>query len=235
MRALSLISAALLAGGCVAHYRYQALPPAQALSGDPFAAQTEVAGVRVTARAGDWRGWPDTLEERLTPVGVTVENHSGKALRINPASFELVDAGGFRHPALAPLELQREFAYLGGWRWYGWSGAWFDPWGWPSYGPYPGTWGGWWYVQPTPPQQAEGTLEDGGRLLTWLFFPVPTGALPRFELLVELVDGATGKGFGEVRIPFLREGEPLPPASPPHGPEKVAPLPAPPPPGATQR
>ncbi len=232
MRALSLISAALLAGGCVAHYRYQALPPAQALAGDPFAAQAEVAGVRVVARAGDWRGWPDTLEERLTPVGVTVENHSGKALRIQPGSFQLVDPGGFRHRALGPLELQREFAYLGGWRWYGWSGPWFDPWGWPPYGSFPETWGGWWYVQPTPPHQAEGTLQDGGRLLTWLFFPVSTEALPSFELLVELVDDATGKGFGAVRIPFLREGGRGP--APPAVPEKAAAPPAAPPPG-TQR
>ncbi len=230
MRALPFMAAALLAGGCIAHHRYSALAPAQAVAGDPFAAQAEAEGVRVVARAGDWRGWPETLEERLTPVGVTVENRSGKALRIRPDSFELVDPGGFRHRALGVADLQREFSYLGGWRWQGWyGGPWPGFWGWPAYGPYPGSWGGWWYVEPTPPpQRAEGTLQDAGRLMTWLFFPVPTEALPRFELVVELVDDATGKGFGAVRISFLREGEPPSPPPPRPAPPSPGPPPAPP-------
>lgn len=237
MRALPLLAAALLAGGCVAHHRYAALAPAQALAGDPFAAQAEAEGVRVVARAGDWRGWPETLEERLTPVGVMVENRSGKALRIRPESFELVDPGGFRYRALGTADLQREFSYLGGWRWHGWYGPWLGFWdwpGWPAYEPYPGTWGAWWYVEPTPPpQRAEGTLQDEGRLRAWLFFPVPTGALPHFELVVELVDEATGRGFGAVRISFLREGEqslPSGPALP--APEKTVPPEQAPPPQA---
>lgn len=229
MRVSALLAAALLSSGCVVHHRYGALAPAQAAPGDPFAGQAEAEGVRVVARAGDWRGWPENLEERLTPVGVTVENRSGRTLRVGPEGFELVDPGGFRHRALAPQELQREFAYLGGWGWYGWYAPWPYSWGWGPYGPYPGYWGGWWYARPSPPPgRIEGTLPDGGRFVAWVFFPLPTPALPRFELVIEFVDDATGKPFGAVSIPFLREGERWPP--PPGAAPPAAPLPDAPPP-----
>src|SRR5512147_2195068 len=136
MRAPALLAATLLSTGCLVHHRYGPLAPEQAVAGDPFAAQAESHGVRVLARAGDWQGWPENLEERLTPVGVTVENRSGKALRLRPEGFELLDPGGFRHRALATPELQRELAWLASW--YGWYGPWpYSWWGWP-YGPYPG-------------------------------------------------------------------------------------------------
>ncbi|HYQ81867.1 MAG TPA: hypothetical protein VEP68_10200 [Anaeromyxobacteraceae bacterium] len=235
MRTLAL-AAALLSTGCVVHYRYGALAPEQAVPGQPFGAQAEGHGVRVVAHAGDWQGWPENVEDRLTPVAVTVENRSGKALRLGPDAFGLLDPGGFRHRALTTPEVQREFAWLGGWGWYGWYG-WYGPWpyawwGWPPYGPYPGPWGGYWYGQPSPPPgRVEGTLQDGGRFTAWVFFPVPTASLPRFDLLLRLVDDASGKPFGAVRLSFLREGErwppPLPAGVPPPPPG------APPPPGKT--
>lgn len=246
MRALALLAAALLASGCVVHYRYGALLPQEAVPGYPYAAQAEAEGVRLVARPGDWQGWPENLEDRLTPVGVTVENHSGKALRLRPESFELLDPGGFRHPALTTPELQREFAWLGSGGWYGWHG-WYGPWpyswwGWPPYGPYyPGMWGGYWYGLPSPPPgRVEGTLQDGGRFAGWVFFAVPTASLLRFDLLLHLVDDATGKAFGEVQLSFLREGErgpppapagvPPPPGTPPPPPGKAPPAPEPAPP-----
>ena len=122
MRALGLLAAAVLSTGCVVHYRYGPIAPEQSVPGDPYAAQAEASGVRVMARAGNWQGWPENVEDRLTPVGVAVENRSGKTLRLGPESFALLDPGGFRHRALTAPEVQREFWYLASWGWYGWYG-----------------------------------------------------------------------------------------------------------------
>ena len=44
--------------------------PDEAVEGNAEAATAEGSGVRLTVHAGDWRGSPDDLEERLTPVEV---------------------------------------------------------------------------------------------------------------------------------------------------------------------
>lgn len=86
MRFTSLLAAALLAG-CSLPYLRPA--PGQAVPGDPVAGAVEAGGLRLTARADDWRGWPQDLSDRLTPVAVLVENQGGPPLDLGPADFTL--------------------------------------------------------------------------------------------------------------------------------------------------
>lgn len=234
-----------LLGGCVhaaSHFR-PALPD-QAVAGQPEAGIGAAAGVRVMATAGDWRGWPDDLEERLTPVEVLVENRSGHSLRIRHDAFGLVDPNGFRHPALDPREVRRSLAaygprtyvyfhygYFGA---YPWPGFWF-PLAYPYY-PYSwwGPWGAGVWTEPyrgayAPRPGPEGALEDGGQVSVLLFFPVPALELPALELVADLVDQASGTLLATIRIPFVRAapGAPARPAPPPRAPPAAAPQPPP--------
>jgi len=66
----------------------------------------EVAGVRVWADSR-WEGQPARLPEVLTPVRVTLENHSGHPLRVSYRDVSLLGASGFRYLALPPFPLER--------------------------------------------------------------------------------------------------------------------------------
>jgi hypothetical protein len=208
--------------GCahqVAHFR-PALPE-EAVPGQPEAATGEAAGVRVTVRAGDWRGAPDDLENALTPVEVYLENESGKAIRVDSQDFGLIAPDGFRYQALDPRDVQRFVAsryprdgafYYGFFGAYPWPGFW-RPWrhrfypyvsfGW--YGP-PGYWG----PPPTAPPGPQpgpgpsGTLENGGNVSVLLFFQVPALSLPKFDLTADLVD-TSGAKLGTLRLPLVRQ------------------------------
>ncbi len=249
-------------GGCVhaaSHFR-PALPD-QAVAGQPEAAMGTAAGVRLMATAGDWRGWPDDLEERLTPVEVLAENRSGHSLRIRHDVFGLVDANGFRHPALDPREVRRylspygygprayvyfHYGFFGA---YPWPGFYF-PWAYPYY-PYSwwGPWGVGVWAEPYRGGPAlrpgpEGALEDGGQVSVLLFFPLPALDLPAMELVADLVDQSRGTLLATLRIPFVRmapgavppaarPAPPGPPGPPPAKPPPPPPATPPPPPSAT--
>ena len=251
MRLWILLAMLPVLGGCVhaaSHFR-PALPD-QAVAGQPEAGIGTAAGVRLMATAGDWRGWPDDLEEHLTPVEVLVENRSGRSLRIRHDAFGLVDAHGFRHPALDPREVHRylspygpstyvyfHYGFFGAYPWPGF----YYPWAYPYY-PYSwwGPWGVGVWAEPSrgayaPRPGPEGALEDGGQVSILLFFPVPALELPSLELVANLIDQASGTLLATVRIPFVRAapGVGARPAPPPpaRAPPPVA-RPPPPPPAA---
>ncbi len=91
MRAASLlvVAAAALATACAGAKPLQAIDPAQAISSAPNEAQAEVNGITVRAMLGGWHGDPKTLEQRLTPVDVTVHNGTRSVLRLGPEAFTL--------------------------------------------------------------------------------------------------------------------------------------------------
>jgi hypothetical protein len=221
MRVLSCVIALALTGCASQHAVFRPALPEQAVEGQPESASAEAAGVRITVHAGDWRGSPEDLEARLTPVEVFIENNSGKPLVIRPENFGLVAPDGFRYQALEPREVQhRSAAYGGGLAYFGlygaypWPGFW-RPW---RHGFYPYVWWDWYgpaypywgwapaeRVQPQP--SPRGTLEPGGHASVLLFFPVPSLELPRLELTAHLVT-ETGEKLGTIRVPMVRADAP---------------------------
>lgn len=218
MRTIPLLVPALLLSGCVHVSHFRPASPTQAVEGEPAAGFAEVAGVKAWIRAGDWRGWPDDLEARATPVEVYLENQGTVPLSVKPARFSLLAPGGFRYQALEADQVHRLVSEA--WRTapsvyfhYGFYGAY----PWPGFPVrhrhlYPYAWWGWYpapvVVVPTPPPAGpppvfEGTLEPGGHVSLLLLFPVPADRLGGFEVAAELVTPA-GASVGTLRLSMVR-------------------------------
>ena len=88
-----------LAGGC-GHEQLVSAASAHVVPGAPTAAFDEQEGVRVSVNSDAWRGPPDDLAKRLTPLKVRLINHSGKPVQILYERFTLRGASGLDLPAL---------------------------------------------------------------------------------------------------------------------------------------
>src|SRR5258706_15737786 len=108
MRKSILLSVGLLVAACsvrtqlvpdVRATRVRDITPDQSSS----AAVAEVAASRVTVDGSAWRGNPRNLTESITPVLVTIENHSDRPLSISSAAISLVGAKGDVYRALPVL------------------------------------------------------------------------------------------------------------------------------------
>lgn len=213
----SALPLALLAAACARVPPLQASGPGQAVDGAPNEAQAEVAGVAVRAALGGWRGRPQNLEQRLTPVDVTLHNMSGKVIRVGPEAFTLQTPQGPRR-ALDQEAISSELVFLAGPR----LGA-------PPQGPRVGAVGGqtfpgydtpgnphapWSRSPPNTPvpqlsqwyesQPLSGTLANGAQTSILLFFATPARTLAEATFQVELVD-EEGTPLGTVRMPFARD------------------------------
>ncbi|MFZ5441142.1 MAG: hypothetical protein ACOZQL_14125 [Myxococcota bacterium] len=80
------------------------LDPVGPVPGAERFAFVEAEGVRLWASGSSWDGQPANLEEFLTPVLVTIENVSGRQLRLTPADLTLVGSSGMHYAALPPLK-----------------------------------------------------------------------------------------------------------------------------------
>lgn len=97
---------ALVALGCATPALVPA-PEATRAAGRPKVAVDEVAGVRLSADGGAWKGSPAELPTILTPIRVVVENRSGHPLRVAYRDFSLLgEDSGFRYAALPPFSIQ---------------------------------------------------------------------------------------------------------------------------------
>ncbi len=240
MRARGLgLMALLAAAGCVRETQLRPLANAETVAGDKEAVATENAGVRLVADGDAWRGNPGNLEQRVTPVEVRLENHSGRPLRVKYGDFALVGESRFRYSAIPPLALRDTavsqapetgtggagsvgLAWSTGWgpyssrygygygrgrgRFWGWPGGFYDPfWGSPFYGPYAYPYR---HPEPLPTQDMlnkalpEGTLEDGGTVVGFLYFQGVADREASVTLQAKLVDANTGEAFGSLGIPF---------------------------------
>jgi hypothetical protein len=143
MRARTLwpVLAALLgAAGCLTETTLQ---PLSTPSNPKGAAVAEANGVRLVAYGSAWHGNPSDLEHVITPVGVRLENQSGRPLRIDPQDFVLVGGSRFEYTALSPKEMHEEGLAVGGSGYSGGNvalsfgvGVGYPGWGW---GPFPST------------------------------------------------------------------------------------------------
>lgn len=97
--------------GACAHERVLQPQPGTALAaGTRDVAISEVAGVQVAVDGSDWSGDPSNLTEGFMPVRVTLDNHSGRTLRISYRDFNLQGGTGFRYAALPPVRARQKGA-----------------------------------------------------------------------------------------------------------------------------
>ena len=207
-----------LALGCGPRTELMPAPSAQRLSDRTGAAVAEVAGVRVIVDPNQWDGQPADLT-RLIPLHVTIDNQSGKPLRLRYNEFKLVTDSSVA-TALPPYQIaptvgsprshptfhsQRfwiaphqssHFAHMYPWR---------DPFpldhGYYRY--HYGLWGD------RPPTQdmieraiPEGVVEEGGMIAGFLYFRQIDPDITQLRFTFELIDAKTAESFGEVSIPF---------------------------------
>lgn len=184
-------------------------------------ALADLAGVRVLVAGDAWKGDPSNLSDVFTPVHLTVENHSGKAVRIGYSDFALIGASGFRYAPIppmlvrgvvtAPAPVAPRFYYNGFfvaehyWPYYPGMARWTYPFPYdPLY--YDQYYGYWQEPLPTRDMLAEalpeGAIQDGGRIAGFLYFQGVGKKEPRVNFEMNLVDASNGQAFGKVAIPF---------------------------------
>ena len=215
MRLNPCIAAATLLA-CVHQRELVPAPEAQTLPGQPRVAEETVEGVRVQVDSAAWRS--GQLYDVLSPVRVTIENRSGRPLRIAYGQFTLGGPSGFRLAALPPYQAAAAdaaagsvgvppgfvgsgfFVAPGAVRYYRgvlpWNGSFpYDP-------VYYNRWYGAW-PSSLPNEELlrqglpEGVLQPGGHVSGFLYFKdQPKGTALRFY--ASLVDAETGQSFGTV-------------------------------------
>lgn len=107
MRVFLTVLAVTLGAGCVTVPSPALVPGpgATLVPGEARLAFTEVAGVRLWAGA-TWDGSPGNLGDVVTPLSLTLENHSGHPVRVSYQDFALLGGSGFRYAALPPFTIQ---------------------------------------------------------------------------------------------------------------------------------
>ncbi len=79
-------------------------PAAPRAPGNPNAAFAEVSGVKLIVAGDAWDADPKNLPTVLTPVKVTLDNQSGRPLKVNYDQFKLSGASGFTYSAIPPMQ-----------------------------------------------------------------------------------------------------------------------------------
>ncbi len=221
MRARFALSTLALLSSCATLPPLHVSDPAQAVRGDHEVGGTEAAGLKLIVRAGGWRGWPADLQDRLTPIELSLQNQGGTPLRIQPALFEIDLPSGRRYSALAPGDLARvlrsysrpedsTLALNSGWndldrgaQSRGASRGYY-PYAWPGLrGPAPIT-RETRFLGPDPRPSPEGVLEPGDQATVVLFFDVPADKVQGFIFQAQ-VESEAGERLGTGRVAFARQ------------------------------
>jgi hypothetical protein len=190
-------------------------------------AEMSAAGVIVKVSGDSWKGDPQDLGNLFTPVRVTIENQSGKTLRVSYRDFSLSGASGFQYAAIPPMKARGTLSaretpsspslQLAGWEHERFSIAphysylypglamWPGPFAYdPFY--YDGFYGRWPERLPTQDMLSEalpeGVVQDGGRVAGFVYFQSVTGRESAVQFDMKLVDASDGQPFGLVAIPF---------------------------------
>jgi hypothetical protein len=214
---------ALVAAGCAG-------PAAKKVPSDLTMALVDDVSVR--AEPNVWPG-RDGVAGRVTPVRVTIQNNSGKPVRIRYSDFSLVDSKGRRYSALPPFDVRTENdrpMVAGGYPSIAKPG--FDESGFlvfPFYAPlYPGlpVYDDSYYIDPlyyegyygswrsigTPSDDMlaraipEGVLAQGGRISGFFYFEHVPKEEPTPRFVAELVNAKSSNIFGTIVIPVQVRG-----------------------------
>jgi hypothetical protein len=177
-------------------------------------AEAATDGVTVTATGDSWKGDPPGLGSLFTPVRITIENHSGRALRVTYRDFSLSGASGFQYPAIRPIRARGTLSapeatssaarptYADV---YPAVEDWPGPVVYPPY-EYHGFDGSWPEHLPTQDMLSralpEGLLQDGGKVSGFVYFRSVTERESAVELGMTLAEATDGRAFGRIAIPF---------------------------------
>lgn len=223
--ALILLTAVATLGlaGCASRQLVPA-PQAQLMPDRHDTAVAESDGVRTTVQSQAWSGSPASLPQQITPLHVTVVNHSDRPVRIAYDDFTLTGSSGFTYSALPPYEITGSvlepvmvprFSYSGFYvapfyrPFYPGVPVWAaSPWRYNRYY-YNRAWADWPVRLPTRDMREKaipaGVLQPGGRVSGFLYFP----KLPRETTTVtfkqSLVDSNTQQAIAAVEVPFVYE------------------------------
>jgi hypothetical protein len=103
MRSVAALLSVVALGACVHEKVLEPATDAALVPGSQNVAEASAAGVSVKVTGDAWNGDPQDLGTLFTPVRVTLENHSGKTLRISYRDFTLAGGSGFNYAAIPPM------------------------------------------------------------------------------------------------------------------------------------
>jgi hypothetical protein len=107
---LGLIAGSLGVAACATTPVLKPAPGDTLAPGLPNVAEATVSGVRVLVAGDAWKGDPSNLGELFTPVQVTIQNSSGKDLRVSYADFQLSGSSGFKYAAIPPMSAKGQIS-----------------------------------------------------------------------------------------------------------------------------
>jgi len=100
---LGLVLGSVLMAACATTPVLKPAPGDTVVPGKQDLVQANVSGVSVLVSGDAWKGDPPDLGQLFTPVLVTIENHSGKTVRVSYADFNLSGSSGFKYAAIPPM------------------------------------------------------------------------------------------------------------------------------------
>jgi hypothetical protein len=185
-------------------------------------------GIQVIVEPGDWPGEP-RIQEKVTPIKITLENKSGHPLRVAYTDFNLEGPKQQHFAVLPPFQIRGVVSVPVG-RGYvtGFSPI-FYHYGFlisPYYYPYYPGWGFYggpfyydsfynnyyytiWEQVQLPTEEMlnlaipEGVVQDKGRVEGFLYFQKVPHKIPQINFVARLYDAQSGEALGSVTIPFL--------------------------------
>lgn len=104
---VTLAVAVVIAMACGGQREVELAPakPAMTFPGDAGRALAQEAGIRLTVDAKAWGGDPSDLDEKMVPVQVTIQNQSGRPVRLSYDAFSLVTPDGKRFEVVSPFRI----------------------------------------------------------------------------------------------------------------------------------
>lgn len=221
-------------GACV-HDRV--LEPAASATLEPGrrnVAEGSVGGVALRVIGDAWKGDPQDLGKLFTPVRVTIENHSGRTVRVSYRDFSLAGASGFRYAAIPPIKARGTLSAAEApppllqparWEHRGFYVAPHYSHLYPGLAPWPGVFAydPLWYdsiyarwPERLPTQDMisealpEGVVQDGGSVSGFVYFQSVTSRESAVQFEMSLVDGSSDQQLGVVTIPFTTKVQSAP-------------------------
>jgi hypothetical protein len=205
------------------HSRLLPASSAETVIGAPTAAVAVENGVRVTVDSDSWRGDPEDLAERLTPIKVRITNKSGKPVRVMYEAFRFRGKSGRVYRArpvvsiahdppedsratIKPIYTPSRFFVAKRLRdVYLCCDAWPEPLP-RDDALYERQYRAWRDQPPTRQMKREsmpeGVLEDGGVITGYLYFDNVTGRETVATFQARLEDGEAGRAVANLEIPF---------------------------------
>jgi len=227
MRPIAAVLSVLALEACATEKVLKPAAGASLAPGRQNVAEASAAGVSVKVTGDAWKGDPQDLGTLFTPVRVTLENHSGKTLRVSYRDFTLGGGSGFKYAAIPPMKARGTLSSSAArpspslrqasWEHRGFMVAPHYSYLYPGLDPWPGVfaydplyydtiYSRWPERLPTQDMLSEalpeGVVQDGGSVSGFVYFQSVTGRESAVQFEMNLVDASGGEAFGVIAIPF---------------------------------